>query len=487
MKRNSLGWWLAAINVGIVLLVAAGVSWFAVELLGRLADSQQRASVQLAGADARVEITRFGEDALSHARTLAERATLRRLLGQGDVANLPPFLQRFCETAGLDACAVFRGELLLAAGGVAAPWESLYTVAQEQGERFLASPVGSPQPWLGASLPVEGVAPDTRVVVAYALDDKFAARLSPRPGYTIRFRNYRDFNNAPEDAYTALHSAALADGRYAVTQLREQRLYAASHPVFSASGEGAVLIETSAPSEEMDRELSALRWRLLTVASVLGALALLGGVLLGRRVTGPAEALNAAATRQGQGDFSTSIPTGGPAEIGQLARTMDEMRRNLIELTGTLRAREGEARAVLSGVVEGVYAVDADRRITYINDKAARLLDVDPKDVIGRFCGDVLKPRLVNGELPCDTRCPIVEARQRASASAVEYLQTRGGDRRMVLTSARPVDELQVQVLHDETELEAVRRARDTVLANISHEFRTPLAAQLASIELLRE
>jgi K+-sensing histidine kinase KdpD len=44
---------------------------------------------------------------------------------------------------------------------------------------------------------------------------------------------------------------------------------------------------------------------------------------------------------------------------------------------------------------------------------------------------------------------------------------------------------LQVQVIRDETELESVRRARDSVLANISHEFRTPLAAQLASIELL--
>jgi signal transduction histidine kinase len=42
-------------------------------------------------------------------------------------------------------------------------------------------------------------------------------------------------------------------------------------------------------------------------------------------------------------------------------------------------------------------------------------------------------------------------------------------------------------VLRDETEIEGVRRARDTVLANVSHEFRTPLAAQLASIELLRE
>ena len=57
----------------------------------------------------------------------------------------------------------------------------------------------------------------------------------------------------------------------------------------------------------------------------------------------------------------------------------------------------------------------------------------------------------------------------------------------MVLTSARMVDGLQVQVMRDETELEAVRRARDSILANISHEFRTPLAAQLASIELLQE
>src|SRR6185437_6581129 len=65
----------------------------------------------------------------------------------------------------------------------------------------------------------------------------------------------------------------------------------------------------------------------------------------------------------------------------------------------------------------------------------------------------------------------------------------RRGDetRTAVVTSAGPVDGLQVQVIRDETELEAVRRARDSVLANISHEFRTPLAAQLASIELLLE
>jgi len=100
-------------------------------------------------------------------------------------------------------------------------------------------------------------------------------------------------------------------------------------------------------------------------------------------------------------------------------------------------------------------------------------------------CGPPGSP---SGTRPCaTTACPILRARQAGSAQSVEQLQTRSGNRQTVITSSRVVDGLQVQVMRDETDLEGVRRARDTVLANVSHEFRTPLAAQLASIELLRE
>lgn len=113
---------------------------------------------------------------------------------------------------------------------------------------------------------------------------------------------------------------------------------------------------------------------------------------------------------------------------------------------------------------------------------------MQPHEAIGRFCGDVLKPCLENGQRPCETRCPITRARIEGSAQATERLSLNdGAPRTTIITSAAPIDELQVQVIRDETELEGVRRARDSVLANISHEFRTPLAAQLASIELLRE
>jgi signal transduction histidine kinase len=491
MKRNSLGWWLAASNVAIVLLVAAGISYVAIDMLRSLADSQQKVHVQLAGANAREEITRMAEDTLTHARVLAERPPLRRLLGESGREGLAPFLRRFCETSELDACAVFDGAQVLASSGVVLPWPELYAVAAEQGERFMAVPPGTQYSVIGASAKLPAQYASFSVLVVHLLDESLAAKLTEHSGMPVRLINYRAFNAMPENEFTSLHSQALADGRFSVQRIDKLGLYASSFPLFSSSGEGIALIETSSPSTETDKAVSSLVWRLVVAAILLAVLALIAGVLLGWRVTRPTEALTDAAMRLGHGDFATSIPTAGPAEIGQLARTMDDMRRNLVDLNSELRHREAEAQVVLEAVVEGVYAVDQERNIRYLNPQAARLLGIEPQEAIGKFCGDVLKPcgppGAPAGARPCaTTACPILRARQSGSAQSVEQLQTRSGNRQTVITSSRIVNGLQVQVLRDETDLEGVRRARDTVLANVSHEFRTPLAAQLASIELLR-
>jgi len=488
MKRNSLGWWLAASNVAIVLLVAAGISYFAIDMLRELADSQQKVHVQLAGANAREEITRMAEDTLTYARVLAERPPLRRLLAEPGREGLAPFIRRFCETSELDACAVFDGAQVVASSGIELPWPQLFIVSQDQGERFMAVPPGTQYSVVGAVSKLPAQYSSFSVMVVHLLDDSLAAVLSEHSGLPVRLINYRAFNATPDNEFTSLHSQSMTDGRFAVQRIDSLGLYASSFPVFSPSGEGIALIETRASATETDKAVSGLVWRLILTAFVFAILALIAGVLLGWRVTRPAEALTDAAVRLGQGDFATSIPTAGPAEIGQLARTMDDMRRNLVELNSELRHREAEAQVVLEAVVEGVYAVDQERNIRYLNPQAARLLGIDAADAIGKFCGDVLKPCGPNGGRPCaTTACPILRARQAGSAQAVEQLQTNMGLRQTVITSSRIVNGMQVQVLRDETELEGVRRARDTVLANVSHEFRTPLAAQLASIELLRE
>lgn len=482
--RTALAWWLVAIHVILVLLVGGGISWSASRVLRDLADEQGKARVQLAATSAREELRRLGEDAQATARALADRPTLQRLLAQGESEALPPFLRRSCEAGGVDACAVLSGKTVLAVSGPALDWQQIVTAAAEQGATFMALPATSRVPLIGAhaALGDQGLA----VYVVRRLDEKLARTLSTRVGAEVRLIDYRTYTSAAVSAFTPLYAAALADGHSAVQRIDSQEAYASAVPVFASSGEAIALIEALLPVSAVDNPSHHLVRKLLITALLLAALAVFAGVILGELVAGPVRALTAAATRLGAGDFSASIPPGGAAEVGALARTMEIMRRNLIELTSTLRRREAEAQAVLGGIIEGVYAVDNNRIIRYLNPQAARLLGVTPEQAVGRFCGDVLQPRNEDGRRPCDFRCPIVQARSAGSAKAIEHLAAASGDpRTTVITSAAPVEGLQVQVIRDETELEAVRRARDSVLANISHEFRTPLAAQLASIELL--
>lgn len=495
-SRAGLGSWIAAINVAIVLLVVGGISISAIGSLRNLANQQGKSQVQLAGAMAREDLRRFIEDALSHAKSVAERQTLQRLLADRQAAAIGPYLRRSCNSDTITACAVFEGRNLVAQAGVPMQWADIATSAGEQGERFLAVPAGIRYAVLGASAQIGG-ATERRLYVARLLDEKLSKALSDRVGVEIRLISYRTFVEGKDvDDFTRLHSAGLSDGRSAVARIEALDVYAASFPVFASTGEAIALLEARLPTGAIDKSVGSLVKRLLITAIVLAALAVLAGVILGQQVTGPVSTLTEAAERLGQGDFSTSIPVGGTREVGKLARTMEDMRNNLVELTGTLRRREAEAQAVLGGIVEGVYAVDKSRVIRYLNPQAARLLGVQAHEAIGRFCGDVLKPCAINsqkdgqkeGQRPCETSCPIIQARVDGSAQATERLNLREGlPRTTIITSAAPVDELQVQVIRDETELEGVRRARDSVLANISHEFRTPLAAQLASIELLRD
>jgi signal transduction histidine kinase len=485
--KTSLGWWLVAVHVAIVLLVGGGISYSAIGMLRDLADDQGKARVQLAGAMAREDLRRMVEDAGTAAKVLADQPTLQRLLAQGRTDSIPSILRRACETGGMDACAIFSGTQLTAQSGPQLDWQGIETDSTEQGATFMALPANVRLPILGASASL-GDTEGSKVFVARLLNEKLARSLTQQVGLEVKLVDYRSFTTDPVNAFTPLYSAALADGRSAVQRINSQGVYASCVPVFASTGEAIALIEVLLPTAAIDSSQTHLTHKLLITALILAVLAVFAGVILSELIAGPVKALTEAAVRLGQGDFSASIPPGGAAEVGALARTMEDMRRNLVDLTGTLRRREAEAQAVLAGIVEGVYAVDKDRVIRYLNPQAARLLGVTAEQAVGRFCGDVLKPRNEDGRRPCDYQCPILQARTDISAKAVEHLQVGSGDpRTTVITSSGIVDGLQVQVIRDETELEAVRRARDSVLANISHEFRTPLAAQLASIELLLE
>ena len=486
-SQVGLASWFGSGSVLIVLLAVAAIAIACAVLLNRQIQQQALVRAQLAVASARELLRRAGEDALSDARILAERPTLQRLIATEGNGGLEPFLQRFSESTGTDVAALTRNGAVLAQTGPSVDWAEIDTALQEQGERFVVAPQGGGSLIWGASASVPGT--DVRAVTLRLTTVALLAKLSAQVGARLQVVNFSTYHAPPDDELTPLHTRALADpSGAAATALARGSEYAASLVIAAQTGEVVGLLDARLSGAEFRAAIHSFDWIIAITALIVAGIAGVLGVLYGRWLARPVVALRDVAERIGRGDFSAAIPAVAPLEVGALARSMDAMRENLIDLTETLRRSEAEAQAVLSGVVEGVYAVDEERRIRYANAQVASLLNRSQSEIVGQFCGDVLRPQAKNGERPCERQCPILAARDSTQSSAREVLCTPdGGTRSVIIKSAQPIQGIQVQILRDETDLEAARRGRDSVLGNISHEFRTPLAAQLASIELLRD
>jgi signal transduction histidine kinase len=456
VRRLSLSTWLGLLTVGVVLLVAGALAPAALRLFGRLADENARARVRLAAfgaADAVEDRVRAMESA---AALLSDRPTLARLLASGDATELHRYLDRYRAGGDLDGIAVWRGDHLAAASPEQLPWRRI-PVDAATGMALSLPEEDSP---LAVGVAEVAAAPTARAVVVERLDET-AASLSQQMGLAVSILREGSGRS----------TRAAVDGTYRG----------------AATVAGGLMVEATLARAEVELTLVPLRRVFVLVTTLACLLAVLAGGLAGRRLAHPLADLQSAAARIGAGDLATPVPSAPGAELAALTSGMEDMRRRLRTLTDELRHREAEAQALLSGIVEGVFAVDGERRIQYLNDQAATLLGVSAADAVGRFCGDVLRAVGPHGTRPCDERCPIVHARSRGSSRAVEHLELAGGRRTVVVTSAPPSGTRQVQVLRDETETEAARRSRDAVLANVSHELKTPLSAQLASIELLQD
>lgn len=486
MRRVRLGTLLIGLNTGLVALAVICVSIAGVRLLGRLADEQALARVGLAGANALQAVERSAGDVATSADLLSERPTVGRFLRQGDVPSLTAFLEQFRETSRLSGCAVIVDGRRVAESGTGLPWGDLLRATGGRGTAVLRDPGGHLV--LAAAAPLTSWSGAT-ALVARRIDPAFTRDVVRQVGLPVEILPVDAAEGG--DVRGPLRQRALETGETASGRLKAAEVFLSVRPLRAPSGQVVGLVETSLPTASVSSSLSRLVHLLVWIAVLVVVLASLSGLLISRRLTGPMRSLTSAAARIGRGDLATPVLRESGfelVELDALASTMDETRRQLLRLTSELRRRQAEGEAILTGISEGVFSVDRDRRIRYLNPQAARLLGVTQEEAIGRFCGDVLKPVGPNGVRPCEDQCPILHARFRGGTRASERLQLPDGTQRtVVINSSPPTEDLQFQVISDETELEAARRLRDALLANISHEFKTPLAAQRASIELLRE
>ena len=139
--------------------------------------------------------------------------------------------------------------------------------------------------------------------------------------------------------------------------------------------------------------------------------------------------------------------------------------------------------AVLSGMVEGVLAVDGDGRLRVANDAARRMLNLDG-GLLGRHYVETVRQPNIVGQLdaalkglqPPPTEVPLETANSTVGPRIFRVQGTpAAGEGGAVL------------VLHDITDLRMADRVRRDFVANVSHELRTPLTAVRGYVEALMD
>ncbi|MGB8214001.1 MAG: ATP-binding protein [Anaerolineales bacterium] len=140
---------------------------------------------------------------------------------------------------------------------------------------------------------------------------------------------------------------------------------------------------------------------------------------------------------------------------------------------------------LLQSVQEGIVVIDPEGRITFFNRSAGRITGWSAADALQQPLDEVLSPTVGRGKF-------IEQLASSEKMPVVNIVNRRGLEITLAITTAalpaQPGEPAQTAVVfRDVTEEDAAQRLRSYFLANISHEFRTPLSALKASVELLLE
>lgn len=172
-------------------------------------------------------------------------------------------------------------------------------------------------------------------------------------------------------------------------------------------------------------------------------------------------------------------------EVSLLAQTLENARVDLLRTLTELRAEKAWGDHLLEAIVEGIVTVNRHGRITFFSQGAERITGWSRDEVLGRACDSVFRP--IGTDEPFSELLPAPGRRHKITVGLAGGRQATLAVTGAHLTPPEVGDASLALVFRDVSEEEAIQRILGHFLSNVTHEFRTPLSALAASIELLMD
>jgi PAS domain S-box-containing protein len=457
--------------LALVILTALSVGVPALQMVNNQLKQQAQERVEQGSYTTHILITNKLNDLSYLAVLTAQRPTLQRLVSGNYLDELSEYLEIFRLGAGLDTVLLCMGtnEVISHAGDR----DSLQTCQLGQGGIIIDNGTG----WMLASQAIPEIH-DIYVIVGTKLDTAFASQLYEETGLdqtlvlngTYLAANFPEGRQIWQSADPGVIMPPSDVGQY--YSLRTQ---------YASTG-----LETMVSLSAIDF-VQARRQLNLVIGGSIAAVILFGsmlGLILARQISLPVERLLNSADKLRHGDLASPVRADTRVrELAQLSYVLDDARTTLNHTISELRNEKAWTDHLLESIVEGIITLDRNNNITYFSRGAEEITGWRQQEVLFRPVDEIFSLYETEGSisqlLPSPGNKQIITIRNRGGKPVI--LDITGAS----LGPPESGKGATVLVLRDVSNEESIRRLLGDFLANITHEFRTPLSALAASSELL--
>jgi PAS domain S-box-containing protein len=151
-----------------------------------------------------------------------------------------------------------------------------------------------------------------------------------------------------------------------------------------------------------------------------------------------------------------------------------------------------QRKLILESVGDGIYGIDLEGLLTFINEAGARALGYEADELAGRDIHEIIRHSHANGTLYSRITSPILESMRRRETVRMrdEVFWRRDGTQIPVEYSASPLIEDgqlagMVVAFQDVSERRRLDKMKDEFISTVSHELKTPLTSLRASLGLI--
>lgn len=483
--RHGLNTYLILSYVVIVLLTASAVGIPAIFLiqaqLERQAWSQvlqgYRASEALYAAQQR--------ELMNLAMLTAQRPTLQSLLGKEDVTVMTDYLNRLRAGVSLDLIMICaEDQQILATSGDITPMNAC--MERYNSGYLLVPDIIDPQVLLITGHQI-GEANLGWVVVGVRLDDSFTRAIQAETSleHIIRLEGIPiasslDLTGMNAFSFTPVTVDQLEELATSTFEVGEHPFYAAHIPLGLEGLDATAALEVGNITSTHKSLLLVIVGGIL-IAVAVGAVV---GSLISKPINRPLVDLATAAADLSRGELNKPIGIDSSIrEIGEVSQALDRARAELLETLTELRQEKAWTNHLLGSIVEGIVTLDAENRITYFSRGAERITGWGENYALGHHCDEIFQS--FKDELPFSKQIPLP-----GQKNNIFVVLPNGGRMTLAVTRAQLIplgagDAQMALVFRDVSEEQAIHRLLGNFIANVAHEFRTPLSALDASIELL--